>query len=195
MASIFFLARWRGRPAEVTTVLALSAALIILITPEIRSDLGFQLSVAATFALGLMFDWTRDSSPWKQAIAVPFVAQLAVSPLLLYRLGTYSSIATLTNLLAAPLVPMAMLGGLVVAILSQISSSAASVAGLVAWMPSYGIMLLVDWSSSFEAGSGMTMNLGWRSLVGIYIVVACVAVLGMVRPDLRRRFLGQHRFP
>ncbi|HEY7600624.1 MAG TPA: DNA internalization-related competence protein ComEC/Rec2, partial [Candidatus Limnocylindrales bacterium] len=114
MAGVVLLARASGRRGEAATGLALAALLLLLIDPATVSDVGFQLSVAATAGLLAwgepLSGWLRPRLPARlpawlvEALAVSLAAQLATLPLVLLHFGRLSLVAPLANLLAAPIV-------------------------------------------------------------------------------------------
>ena len=119
MASVVLLARESGRAGQAPTALALTCFGLIVFEPMTVTDIGFQLSVAAT--AGLLV-WSRGLGEWLgvrlprraprwflEALAVSLAAQAATLPLIFYHFATLSLVAPLANLLVAPLVAPAML--------------------------------------------------------------------------------------
>jgi len=119
MASVVLLARESGRSGSAAAGLALTVAGMLVVDPTTISDIGFQLSVAAT--CGLLV-WGTRARAWLAArlpartpswllesLAISLAAQAATLPLVLLHFGTLSLVAPLANLLIAPLVAPAML--------------------------------------------------------------------------------------
>lgn len=119
MASVVLLARESGRRGTAAAGLALTVSGMLLVDPATISDIGFQLSVAATCGLLVWGtrarDWlvtrlpTRTPAWLLESLAISLAAQAATLPLVLFHFGTLSLVAPLANLLIAPLVAPAML--------------------------------------------------------------------------------------
>src|SRR5688572_2040831 len=119
MASVVLLARESGRRGQASAALGLAVAGMLLMDPATVSDVGFQLSVAATAGL------LRWASPLQsrlqprlpsatpgwlvEALAVSLAAQAATLPLVLFHFGRLSLVAPLANRLVAPIVAPIML--------------------------------------------------------------------------------------
>ena len=117
MASIALLGQYTGRLYLASRALALVAALMVLWNPYVLVyDLGFQLSVVATWGLialtphiapRLSFITTKGNL--REIFATTLAAQLAVMPLLLYQSGAFPLYALPANLFALVVIPWAML--------------------------------------------------------------------------------------
>ena len=132
-----------GRPAHSVTVLVLSAAGMVAVSPPALSSLSFQLSVLATLGLVLAARLAHPLDGWKAIVLTPLIATGAIglitAPLLAAEFGTLSLLTVPANILAAPLVPAATISGVAVVATSPIAPLA-SVAGWMAW--SFGAILL-----------------------------------------------------
>ncbi len=119
MASIVLVARESGRRGSASAGLALTVAGMLVVDPVTISDVGFQLSAAATAGLLVWGtrcrDWLQTRLPRRtptwllESLAVSSAAQAATLPLVLLHFGTLSLVSPLANLLIAPLVAPAML--------------------------------------------------------------------------------------
>ncbi len=119
MASVVLLARESGRAGRAPAALALTCFGLLLLDPATVTDVGFQLSVAATAGLLVwskgLGEWLSSRLPRRmpawllEALAVSLAAQAATLPLILYHFASLSLVAPLANLLVAPLVAPAML--------------------------------------------------------------------------------------
>ena len=119
MASIVLLARESGRRGSASAGLALTVAAMLVVDPATISDVGFQLSAAATAGLLLWGtrcrDWLQSRLPRRtpgwllESLAVSSAAQGATLPLVLLHFGSLSLVSPLANLLIAPLVAPSML--------------------------------------------------------------------------------------
>ena len=117
MGSIGVLALLLGRPSRAMPALAMAVLVLLVVDPWLARSYGFVLSVLATAGLVLVarpvaLRLERWLPAWlAHAIAVPFAAQLACSPVLVLLAPSISTYAVPANLLAAPaLVPGTVLG-------------------------------------------------------------------------------------
>lgn len=116
MGSVVLVLAACGRLLAALPLLLAAVALMLPYQPLLlRYDVGFQLSVAATFGMLWLYPlW----EPWCARRTVPALwrlgaatlsAQIMVTPLLAYHFGTFAPVGLPANLLALPLVPAAML--------------------------------------------------------------------------------------
>jgi competence protein ComEC len=118
MSGTVLLLRISGRSGQAAAALGMAVLVLLAIEPATASDVGFQLSVAATAGL---LRWATPFSEWLTArapapvpgwlletLGVSLAAQLATLPLVLLHFGRLSLVAPLSNLLAAPLIAPAM---------------------------------------------------------------------------------------
>ncbi len=167
MGTVYLLAHLRGRPKDTLTVLVWATALLVVITPPIRFDPGFQLSVAATLALTAAVPYL-ESRRWLVLAGIPVAAEIAVAPLLWHHFGSYSLISPLTNVLAAPLAALAMAGAALVVAASFIHPFLAAMIGLVAWVPGRLIIAITELVAGIPWASGTTMALGTNGVIIAY---------------------------
>jgi competence protein ComEC len=165
------LAHWRGRPGDLLTSLLMTTAVVVAITPSIRLDIGFQLSVAATLGLVLLLERGTPRSWWYSALAVPFVAEVAIAPLLLHHLGAYSLLSPMANLITAPLVELVMFGGLTTLLGAAIHPALGSLFGVVTWVPAHLILEVASRTASITWSSSTTETIGWSTTFLIYAVM------------------------
>ena len=142
MAVIALYARATGRTYAAGRALLFVILLMLLWNPlYLVFDPGFGLSVTATAGLiwlaPIIEDWLQKrfgltSEFWKNVIATTLAAQIAVLPLLLYETGNLSIVALPANLLATPLIPLAM--GM-----SALAGFAGILFGSV--LPAFGVLL------------------------------------------------------
>ena len=123
MAGVVLLARESGRAGRAPAALGIAAAVLLLSDPDMIGDAGFRLSVMATAGLlawanplarhlrgiggGRMPGWLAES------LGISLAAQAATLPDVLATFGRLSLVSPVVNLAVVPLVPAAMLGGVV----------------------------------------------------------------------------------
>lgn len=122
MGILVFSAQILGRQVFAAYSLFVAAFIMLFISPSLISDIGFQLSFAAT--LGLLYirpffekigklKALTEKFPLSEDFFVTFSAQIATLPILLSAFGTYSVWSVLVNMLVLWTVPALMiLGGL-----------------------------------------------------------------------------------
>ncbi len=151
MAVLVLLGDVLGRERDALNTLGIAALLLLVWSPALLFDLGFQLSVMAT--LGIMLyarriqEWLTPSflrlfGPWlgtwlAAGLSVTFAAQVMVEPLSLHQFGIFSTVAPLANLIVLLVVGWLVPFGMGVVILG------------VGWMP-------ITWLLKVGGGIGLT---------------------------------------
>lgn len=118
MGSIAVVAEIIGRPYDAKRALFVSALVMVVISPEILTDIGFQLSFGAT--AGIIIHAKKVEAKWCQWIPEKFglrgnmsttmAAYVWTLPIILWHFDGISLISPLVNLAVLPLVPYLMLG-------------------------------------------------------------------------------------
>ena len=128
MGWLALLARVFGRKASAGRLLIVAATIIVFFDPwALAFDAGFALSFLAT---GGLLSWARpfqERCTWiptwfglREAFATTLAATIVTTPYSLWAFGQVSLAGLLTNLLAIPLVGLAMLWGAVALIIGTI---------------------------------------------------------------------------
>jgi len=112
MAGLALAGRLLGVVLEAWQLLALAVATLAIVDPGLVSNVGFQLSVAATTGVLVGARWPVRGKI-ARALTITVGAQLAVAPLLLFHFGTVPLLSPVVNLVAAPLVTSATVVGAV----------------------------------------------------------------------------------
>ncbi|HVX29667.1 MAG TPA: ComEC/Rec2 family competence protein [Nitrolancea sp.] len=172
MATVFLAARWRGRQGDLVTSMLVTVAVIVALSPSIRFDIGFQLSVAATLGIVLLVEQFPLLPGWQSALALPFVAQLATAPLQLHHFATFSPLAPLANLVVAPLISLVMSGGVLTVLASWIHPTLAEIAGAVTWLPARLIVAVAEHEPRTSGSSDPFMALSWSATFVTYLALA-----------------------
>ena len=170
LAALVLTSRAMGFPLSGWAALGVATSLALVVSPELASNVGFALSVAAT--LGVMVGARMSSGKrprwvW-QTLGAALGAQVAVAPLLLWVFGSLPLLSPLANLAAVPLVTVATgLGG---------------IGALTGWQPlvwlaaaaAEGVLAVAGFLSPFP-------QLGWSG-------ASAVALMGLVAwrwPEVR----------
>jgi competence protein ComEC len=167
MAALALVGRLIGVVLEAWQLLSLAVALLVVLDPALTSNVGFQLSVAATMGVLVGARWPVRGA-WRRALAVTLGAQLSVAPLLLFHFGAVPVLSPLVNLAAAPLVTAATVtGALGVSGLGFLLGPASWGAELVLWL---------------ARGAAGWPQLGPWSLGGVVLLGLCLTRLERWRP-------------
>ena len=136
MSGLAITASLMGRQKVAWHALCSAAILMLIWNPLWLFDVGFQLSFAATAGI-LAFqpliysqcskiDWLGGGA--KEAISTTMAAQLTVVPIIATTFSKISIISLLTNLLVSWVTPIIMFGGIMIILLSLLSTTLASLA-------------------------------------------------------------------
>lgn len=145
-----------GRTYTITRALMLVALAMVVWNPQILlHDIAFQLSVVAT--LGLIFfapsiteylELRVFKSPklhWlAEIVGVTVAAQLAVLPLLIWYMGEVSVVAVVVNVLALPVIPVAMLFTFITGCIGMVAGSIAIPFAYMTYVLLAYIVMLVE---------------------------------------------------
>jgi competence protein ComEC len=176
MAFLSFLAIFFGRVKTGIIILAATAVLMLLASPLLLFDLGFQLSFLATFGILTIYPLLKEKKFFKvpffgSELATTFAAQITVTPLILLKFGKISFLSPFVNALVLPLVPLIMNFGLVVLVFSSFSMPLASFFSLFLWPILKIFVLIVEFFSkaSFLNLKLESLSVWW--VVGYYFIV------------------------
>ncbi len=170
---------------------ALGAAVLclLLVSPTLATSWGFALSVCATGGILLLAPGltatlsTHLPLPLAQAIAVPIAAQLACTPLVAALSDQVSLVAVAANLAAAPLVAPTTVLGLAGGALGLVWPPLGRAPGEAAGWCAYGIVVVARRSAAVPGAAVPWPGHGWPLVA---LCLACLVVLGLVRPLARR---------
>ena len=125
MVGLSFCAQLFGREGDSFKFLLISAVLILLVAPLMLFDVGFQLSFGATAGLILIVPKLKRlmsrllSFPLLgEGLVLTLAAQIMTLPILLTNFGQFSWLSPLINSLVLPFIPLIMVLGLFIVILS-----------------------------------------------------------------------------
>ncbi|HEX8231027.1 MAG TPA: ComEC/Rec2 family competence protein [Chloroflexia bacterium] len=200
MSAVLLASQVAGRRFDPISALAVSAALMSVVDPDLLLDVGFLLSFAAMVGLVQIAPLVLrvlDKAKVPQLLGVPLSAslgaQLSTAPLILLftgRFSTVSPLATLTTeFMLLPLMLAGIAGGLAGAMFGQVGS----LVSLLAWPPATWMIESVRWWASLPAASLEVGEVGLPWVVGYYLLVAlCIWWLreGRLRFKIRPRELA-----
>lgn len=197
MIGFLTLGRLSGRGISAYDVVGLAATLLMLIQPWSIVEPGFQLSFAGATAIAFAngevraAGWGRGHSPLVRglifAIAASLVTLLLTAPISATHFGRVTPAALLGNLVAVPLIGLAMPA-------LFLSAAASPWPALAAWPASAGVVLL----RAVDAVAGWLSLSPWASIdvpapgpvvTGVYVVLLVLAGLGLRGAWYRRRLV------
>jgi len=191
MGAIVVAGMLAGRRGQPLPALAAAVVALIAVDPFLARAPGFALSVLATAAIVLAARPVADRlarrmpRPVAIAIAVPLVAQLACTPVLVAAFGQLSPWAVPANVLAAPAVAPATIVGVLCAVTAVPLPAVASALAWVAAVPA-GWLALVARAFAAMPGGGVRLPTG-ASACGSVVALGVVAALVVVRVGRKRR--------
>lgn len=170
MASTMWLGKLLGRESDSLWLLGLAAWIMLMINPNYLTDIGFQLSVAAT--TGIL--WLQPKNDWWTSIA----AQVTTLPLILHHFGNLSVVAPVVNVvllwMVAPLMQILALGLVI------------GPANYLAW-PGLKLMTsVVNWVGAWSWSSWQIGNISWWWVVGYYVALLVIYELITLRAAFKR---------
>ncbi|MFA4937445.1 MAG: ComEC/Rec2 family competence protein [Patescibacteria group bacterium] len=177
MGGLVVVARLFGRASKPLNIVLLAAASMLLVWPRLLIDLGFQLSFVAMLGLLYLapvmqkiFKPLPEVLNLRQVIAETLSASLATLPLLLIRISSLSIVSPLANVLIVPVIPWAMMGGLVLIPISFLGAGISFLAWPLWLLLSYVqiiVFALADISWSYIEASWWL----WLVVAAIYILL------------------------
>lgn len=159
MALTVLIAKRIGRTYDALRALSVAVFVMVLINPTILIfDLSFQLSALATLGLVLIPDKIEKyfkiikKKFLRETIVATISAQIAVTPLLLIKTGSFSIISLPANVLIVPVLPIVMFLGGVIILFSLLPFLAFAPAFLANIILSY-VLFIVDLLGSISFAS------------------------------------------
>lgn len=169
--------------------LIVAITLMLIANPNWIWNVGFQLSVVATWGLIVTVPVLTKQLDWMPVtvaslIAVPTAATLWTLPLMLYHFNVISGSSILLNIMATPLISVVSLGGIAS---SAVSLASPTVGGLSAQLLDYPLRALLGLARMFSHLPGSAIAIGqisvWQ-MIGLYsILFFCLS--GVRRQMLR----------
>lgn len=140
MVGLSFFAQIFGRQGVSFRFLLISAVFMLLVSPLILFDIGFQLSFGATAGLVLVAPKLKGLMPrlfvlplLGESLVLTLSAQIMTLPILLANFGQFSWFSPLINSLVLPLIPLIMIFGLAIVVLSFLVMPLAQLLSWLVW--------------------------------------------------------------
>ncbi len=145
MASLALVAGQTGRGTDALVALVLAASAMLIHDPRLVLDLSFQLSGLATLGLIALSPRIaplvgRLPRVVGEPLAATIAAELVTAPLIAQTFFQVSLVAPITNLVVAPLIPIATIGGAIGVALAALLPPTAPLIGAALLLPTGGIV-------------------------------------------------------
>jgi len=180
MAGLAFTAQALGRLEDALIALILAAALMLLISPLILFDIGFQLSFAATAGILFLAPILKEKGGifnlpiFGNDLMTTLSAQIGVMPIILTNFGTISFLSPLINALVLPVVPLIMNLGAITVFLGLFLRPLGQILSWFVWVLLTYFVRTVEFAgnlpwASFEVGR---LSIWWA--IGYYFALGIV---------------------
>jgi competence protein ComEC len=178
MAAIAFSAQILGKQRDGLYALFLTALVMLFWQPSFLTDVGFQLSFAAT--LGILVIprlLKRFENGFSADLITTFSAQIATLPILISSFGIYSPWSIVVNALVLWTIPILMILGGFAAIIAFVFEPLAKLL-LYLCLP---FLLFFEAIVNFFAGLNGSLslqNVPWQLVVAYYLILIAVLAFG-----------------
>ena len=182
MGLIAILARYLRRPALALRSLGAAVVLMLLYSPLALFDVGFVLSVLATFGLITLAPLVESKLQWlpsaavRSAAATTIAVQLYILPALLYYVGVLSFVSVPVNVIVLPFVPLAMLLGFVAGMLALIHPAVALLPALAADTLLRTIIWITESAASLPLAAAVVPTFSAWIAVLLYVPLTAWAI-------------------
>ncbi len=202
MAGSLLLAQLVGRPSRSINLLIFAAGILAIFEPKIIFDVGFQLSVAATYGLirltpllELAFAKIPLPIVLKDVVSQTLAATILTAPLLIAHFERLSLISPLTNILVVPTIPFLMGLGLVAAAVLLLYPPVGNLVAQLCWPILTWILFISNRAANLRfAVTNVTLS-GWIIGAVMLLIVIWLEYLAVKlknrEPNLLLKFSGQ----
>lgn len=188
MALTVLLAKYLGRPNRAVNVLIFAASVLVVFEPKILFDIGFQLSVAATYGLirlspymYILLGTLKLPEILRKILAETLSAILLTAPLIIGHFERLSVVSPLSNILVLPFIPFVMGIGIIGALL-MIIPIIGNMIMLASWPLLTWIIFVSEKLASWQFAS-TNLSLPIWVIVGIMVlIVSGLEWLNIKRP-------------
>ncbi len=114
-------ADYLGRTYDMRTAVSVSGLLLLLQSPQLLFQAGFQLSFGAVLTLGAaepaVEKWLRAKKGWQKTVLAGIMIQLATCPVIAYHYFEYPVYGIMLNLMVIPLMSYVLISGILAVVL------------------------------------------------------------------------------
>ena len=179
MAGVATAAMNLGRTSHAKNALLYSVAIMLMINPMILLyDIGFQLSVTATYGLIVISPILKKTLKFlpeffalRDNATATIAAMMMSTPLILFTFGSFSFTALLVNVLILPAIPFAMFFGFLSLATSVFSLHIARLISLFTWLLLEYVLKVTHFTAAFHGSFLENIKFGILALALSYGVV------------------------
>lgn len=179
MASLLLIGTLVGRPTNSVNLLVLGAGVLMLFEPKIIFEVGFQLSVAATYGLVRVAPIIKKvlsfipSETLRLILAETLGATIMTAPIIITIFEQFSLVSPLSNLLILPLVPLLMALGIIGSFLALVAPGVGQTALFITWPLLEWIIIVTKKLSSWQFSSlHLAFSNYWAAAIIILFIAA-----------------------
>jgi len=185
MAFLVIIARVTGYQSEILRALWIAAFFMIMHNPMIvLYDPSFQLSFLATLGLVVLVPRVetylsiipRTKFDFRGLAAASLGTQIFVLPMLIWMTGEISLVSPAVNILVLWVVPVTMLLGFIMILVSFVSHSITLLVMTVTWLLLGYILTLVDWFAHVPFAIVTSPEIQVTGLVALYFSYICIYI-------------------
>lgn len=188
MALTVLVAKYLGRPSRAVNVLIFAAAVLVMFEPKIVFDVGFQLSVAATYGLirlsphlNRLLDRTKLPVTFRHILAETLSAIILTTPLIIGHFERLSVVSPLSNILVLPLMPLVMAIG-IFGVVAMVIPVVGNILMLASWPLLTWIVYISEKLASWQfASTNLTLSV-WSIVLLMMVIVGGLEWLNVKRP-------------
>lgn len=177
-AAVLLLSEVLYKKPDTYAAIAFSCLLLLIISPCMLFNIGFQLSYAATLGIVMLYKnitniITCRLIPGKvaQVIAATLAAQLGVLPITLIHFNKLSLISIFPNILVAPILELITILGMLMAILGQFSLYLSTLIGYLNNIFLSTVLYITKWSSGVSFAAIKTVTPSLIVAAAYYVVI------------------------
>jgi competence protein ComEC len=161
MWALIFIAGYLGRSTVTIVSLSVVAAIMLALDPSLITNIGFLLSTVGTFSIVAftlpLIRWLRHvPSPFREALATTFAAQVGTIPIVIFGFHVVSASGPLANMLVLPVLPALIPIGFAIGVfggVGAIATPAAALAYVVLHLVIGLARALATWPAAIPSGS------------------------------------------
>ncbi|KKR21195.1 MAG: internalization-related competence protein ComEC/Rec2 protein [Candidatus Moranbacteria bacterium GW2011_GWA2_39_41] len=191
MGSLILWAMKNGRLSNAQNSIIFSAMIMLLINPLLlRWDVGFQLSFLATIGIVYFYPLIEKYSIKKNGVAflseilfLTLSAQVFVLPIILTDFQKLSVISPLANVLVLPIIPLTMLLGFLMVVLTFVFPPLATILAWLTYLPLKYEITIIEWMANLKFASVEITNFSWGFVVIWYIILIGILYFSRRRRD------------
>lgn len=186
IALVALLARYMHRQALAMRSLAAAGAAMALWNPnELLHDPSFILSMLATFGLIALAPWIEQKISFvpkfkkfdmRSIAATTIAVEIFVTPMLLYLSGVLSFLSLPANIIALPVIPLAMLSGFIAGLLGLLHPVFGLVPALVCGALLKWLLLVVTTVQALPYSTATVQQFPAWLLIAVYIPLTAFAL-------------------